>query len=168
MYLNGNLLCVPTCAHGLAGPTPEVFCLAVFTRRAGPPNITPNNTETRAHQHTQTKNKYRSDRARKCKYKTNTEARARTYTYKTKRVRRRARENTNSNTKNTHRNDAVLVGTGRLRENAVPRHWPATYLMLISVRLQNMCRTCLVLCVFFSMKGQTRRGLEQMLTTLRP
>ena len=78
-----------------------------------------------------------------------------------------AHGNTNAKNENTYRNDAVRVGTSRLRENAVPRHWPAKYLMLITVRLQNMCRTCLVLCVFSSIKGQTphRRGLEQMLTT---
>ena len=35
---------------------------------------------------------------------------------------------------------------GRLGENAVPRHWQATYLMLITVLSQNMCRACSVLC----------------------
>ena len=46
----------------------------------------------------------------------------------------------------------VGAGSGRPRESAVPRHWQATYLMLITVRSQNVCRTCFVLCSVFSMK----------------
>ena len=43
---------------------------------------------------------------------------------------------------NVREHAAVRVGSGRLRENAVPRHQHATCLMLITVRSQNMCRTC--------------------------
>ena len=42
---------------------------------------------------------------------------------------------------------------GCLRESAIPRHWQATCLTLITVRSQNMCRTCFVLCSVFSTKS---------------
>ena len=46
-----------------------------------------------------------------------------------------------------HEHAAVRVSSGRQREKAVPRHWHPTCSMLITVRSQNMCRTCLVLYV---------------------
>ena len=40
---------------------------------------------------------------------------------------------------NVHEYAAARVGSGHVRENAVPRHWQTTCLMLITVRSQNMC-----------------------------
>ena len=53
-----------------------------------------------------------------------------------------------------HAGHAVAwVGSGRLRENALPRHQQPTCLMLITVHSQHVCRTCFVLCSVFAMEA---------------
>ena len=51
------------------------------------------------------------------------------------------------------RSKKTSLASSSVREHAVPRHRQATCLMLITVRSQNMCRTCFVLCSVFSLNA---------------
>ena len=61
----------------------------------------------------------------------------------------RAKEKVDSNARTRTR------GSGRQRENAVPRHWPPTCLMLITVPSHNMRTTCFILCGVLSIEALT-------------
>ena len=68
---------------------------------------------------------------------------------------------------NAREHAAVPVGCGRPREKAVPRHWHAACLMLTTVRSQNMCRTCSVLCCVFTNFNMSRASPSSLLQNTR-
>ena len=158
------------CARcGRANSRSPLF-VSVHSAGGATQNYTQQYRDARAQTYTD-KNNYRSDRARKYKYKNEYRSARTNIHIQNKNKYRDARAKIQIRTqKHTHRNDAVRVGTGRLRENAVPRHWachvPNVDYRAFATHVQNVFGS-----LRFFLDERTnphRRGLEQMLTTLRP